>query len=90
MDMKKNAQEKDLNEDKLYQLIDPFRKRKLVIEIFIEYYLAIYIHCVMEMREFSRYYLLTISIKNYFFSKTSSIVNECIKSTFNNFSYSKI
>ena len=50
----------DLIEDKLST---NRTKEKLVIEIFIKYYLKMYIYFTMEMGELKRYYLLVISNK---------------------------
>ena len=47
--------DKDLIEDKLYQVIDPFSGRKINHEIFILHYSAVYIHFMMKMEEFVRY-----------------------------------
>ena len=43
--------EKDLIQNKLYQLIDQFNERKINIEIFILPYLILYIQFMMEMEE---------------------------------------
>lgn len=45
-------------------------KEKLITDVFILYYLTIYIHL--------RYYLFAISIRDYDFNKTSSIENKGI------------
>ena len=50
-------------------------KKKLIIKIFNFYHWTICIHFMIEMGEFVKYYLLTISIRGYNFKKTSSIVN---------------
>ena len=50
----------DLIEDKLST---NRTKEKLVIKIFIKYYLKMYIYFTMEMGELKRYYLLVISNK---------------------------
>ena len=50
----------DLIEDKLST---NRTKEKLVIEIFIKYYLKMYIYFTVEMGELKRYYLLVISNK---------------------------
>ena len=38
-------------------------KEKLIVEIFILYYLTIHNHFMMEIRELVRYYLLAISVR---------------------------
>ena len=43
--------EKDLIQNKLYQLIDQFNERKINIEIFILPYLILYIQFMKEMEE---------------------------------------
>ena len=43
--------EKDLIQNKLYQLIDQFNERKINIEIFILPYLILYIQFMMEIEE---------------------------------------
>ena len=43
--------EKDLIQNKLYQLIGQFNERKINIEIFILPYLILYIQFMMEMEE---------------------------------------
>ena len=43
--------EKDLIQNKLYQLIDQFNERKINIEIFILPYLILYIQFMMGMEE---------------------------------------
>ena len=57
--------DKDLKEDKLYQLIDQFNEKKLIIEISILYYLTIHIQLMIEMGEPVRYYLLAIYISGF-------------------------
>ena len=65
------SMDKDLIEDKLYELIDPLNERKLIIGIFILPYLTIYIHVMMGMGELIRHYLLPISV-SYNFSNIST------------------
>ena len=62
--------DKYLIEDKLYQSVDQFHGKKLIIEIFILHYLTIYIRFTMGMKEPVRYYLLHAS---------SSSLNSTIK-----------
>ena len=68
--------DKNLIEYKLYQLIGQFNERRLNHRVFNLYYLTIYIHFLMVMRELVRCYLLAISIRCYNFNKISSIVNK--------------
>ena len=46
-------------------------KEKLTIEIFLFHYLTTYIRYMMGMKELVRCYFLAISIRSYYFSKTS-------------------
>ena len=54
--------DKDLIEDKLYELTDQFSVRKLTLQILILYYLTIYAKFMMPMEGLVRYCLLAISI----------------------------
>ena len=54
--------DKDLIEDKLYELIDPFNEKTLVIEIFILHYWTIYIHVMREVGGVVRYYMIRVII----------------------------
>ena len=46
-------------------------KEKLTIEIFLFHYVTTYIRYMMGMKELVRCYFLAISIRSYYFSKTS-------------------
>ena len=50
---------RDLIEDKLYQVVDQFSKRKINQRDFILYYLTIIICFIIGTGELARYFLLT-------------------------------
>ena len=55
--------DKDLIEDKLYQLKDQFNEKRIIIKIFILHYSTTYIYFMMGLDEYIGYYLLAISIR---------------------------
>ena len=55
--------DKDLIEDKLYQLKDQFNEKRIIIKIFILHYSTTYIYFMTGLDEYIGYYLLAISIR---------------------------
>ena len=56
--------DKDLIEDKMYQLVDQFNQKKIVTKIFIQNCLIIYIDFTMGTEELVRYCLLAACFYN--------------------------
>ena len=57
-DIDKTYLDKDLIENRLYQLIDQFNERKVSHRDFCFAFLTIYIHVMMEMGELARYHFI--------------------------------
>ena len=55
--------DKDLIEDKLYQLKDQFNEKRIIIKIFILHYSTTYIYFMTGLDEYIGYYLLAISVR---------------------------